>query len=100
MKMNIETNQISNNTSTIWKRGLYMLLFAFLIGVAKFITFSVVVLQFFLILVNGTPNDQLLTFGKSLSIYTYQIMLFLTFNSETQPYPISGWPSDNTALNE
>jgi len=98
--MNIETNQISNNTGTIWKRGLYMLLFAFLIGVAKFITFSVVVLQFFLILVNGAPNDQLLAFGKSLSVYTYQIMLFLTFNSEVQPYPFSEWPSKNASLNE
>jgi len=77
-----------------------MLLFAFLIGVAKFITFSVVVLQFFLILVNGTSNDQLLAFGKSLSIYTYQIMLFLTFNSETQPYPFSEWPSKNASLDE
>ena len=100
MIMNIETNQISNNTGTIWKRGLYMLLFAFLIGVAKFITFLVVVLQFFLILVNGAPNNQLLAFGKSLSVYTYQIMLFLTFNSETQPYPFDEWPSKNASINE
>ncbi len=94
------SSELTCNTGTIWKRGLYMLLFAFLTGVVKFVTFSVVVLQFFLVLINGAPNSQLLTFGKSLSRYTYQIMLFLTFNSETQPYPFSEWPSDHKALDE
>lgn len=98
--MNSDSREVSCNTGTIWKRGLYMLLFAFLIGVAKFVTFSVVVLQFFLVLINGAPNSQLLTFGISLSRYTYQIMLFLTFNSETQPYPFSEWPSGNAMINE
>jgi len=92
--MNSDGNEVTCNVGTIWKRGLYMLLFAFLIGVAKFVTFSVVMLQFFLILVNGSPNAQLLAFGKSLSTYTYQIMLFMTFNSEIQPFPFSEWPSD------
>ncbi|MCF6325545.1 MAG: DUF4389 domain-containing protein [Gammaproteobacteria bacterium] len=103
--MNIESNEIESNEvvkqkEMIWKRGLYMLLFAFLLGVIKFVTFSVVALQFFLVLVNGAPNSQLLAFGKSLSSYTYQIMLFLTFNSETQPYPFSEWPSGKTMINE
>ena len=98
--MNIESNGVVKQRDMIWKRGLYMLLFAFLIGVAKFVTFSVVVLQFFLVLVNGAPNNQLLAFGMSLSSYTYQIMLFLTFNSETQPYPFSEWPSGKSLSNQ
>ena len=98
--MSRDSNEMRCSEGTIWKRGLYMLLFAFLIGVVKFVAFSVVVLQFFLVLINGTPNAQLLVFGKSLSSYTYQIMLFLTFNSETQPYPFSEWPSDKALLNE
>jgi len=98
--VNSNNNEVARHSDTIWKRGLYMLLFAFLIGVVKFVTFSVVVLQFFLVLVNGVPNTQLLDFGLSLSRYTYQIMLFLTFNSETPPYPFSEWPSGKSLSNE
>lgn len=91
--MNLEANGISNGTGTIWKRGLYMLLFAFLLGVAKFVAFVVVMLQFVLMVLNNAPNDQLLSFGRGLSIYTYQVMLFITFNSEEHPYPFNEWPS-------
>ena len=96
--MNMEVDEISNGSGTIWKRGLYMLLFAFLLGIAKFVTFAVVMLQFVLIVLNNTPNAHLLVFGKSLSRYTYQVMIFLTFNSEEQPYPFSEWPSENSTV--
>jgi len=90
--MNTESNNVMKQPSMIWQRGLYMLLFIFLIGVAKFVAFTVVVLQFLFVLFSGSPNAQLLLLGKGLSIYTYQIMLFLTFNSEEHPYPLSDWP--------
>ncbi len=90
--MNTENNNMTKQPHTIWQRGLYMLLFMFLIGVAKFITFTVVILQFLFVLFSGAPNVQLLQLGKDLSTYTYQILLFLTFNSEQHPYPFGDWP--------
>jgi len=91
--MDIERNgEIRPPQNTIWKRALYMLLFAFLLNLAKFVTFVVVIVQFVLVLVNGVPNAQLLALGQGLSTYTYQVMRFLTFNSETHPYPLSDWP--------
>ena len=75
-----------------WVRGLYMLLFIFLMGVAKFVMFVVVVMQFFVVLCTAQTNDNLAQFGKSLSGYQYQIMLFLTYNSEIKPFPIADWP--------
>jgi hypothetical protein len=82
----------------VWLRGLFMLLFAFLMGVAKFVTMVVMVLQFLLVLFKGQANENLLQFGKSLSVYQYQIMLFLTYNSETQPFPMSNWPERNEEI--
>lgn len=79
--------------SGIFQRAIYMLLFAFLLGVAKFVIFTVVIVQFLLVVVTGSVNSQLLRFGQSLSMYNYQILLFLTFNSETHPFPLSDWPS-------
>lgn len=90
--MNKQQADITTKPANIWQRGLYMLLFSFLIGIAKFVAFSVIALQFLFVLFSNTPNQQLLKFGLSLSTYTYQIMLFLTFNSEDLPYPINEWP--------
>jgi hypothetical protein len=80
------------NEQTIWKRGLYMLIFAFCLWLAKFVAFAVIIFQFFAVLFTGSVNGKLLAFGQSLSTYQYQVMLFLTFNSETHPYPLVDWP--------
>lgn len=79
----------------VWLRGLFMLLFVFLMGVAKFVTLVVVAVQFLQILFTGKINAHLLTFGKSLSLYQYQVMLFLTYNSDVQPFPMQSWPEGN-----
>ena len=88
----MESNNNIKQPGTIWQRGIYMLLFGFLLGVAKFVVFTVVVLQFLFVLFTKSPNTQLLTLGCSLGSYIYQIVQFLTFNSENHPYPFSDWP--------
>jgi len=94
------TNETDNtvNERTIWNRALYMLLFVFCLGLAKFVAFVVIVFQFFSVLFTGAPNPKLLTFGQSLSSYIYQGMLFLTFNSESHPYPLGDWPEGGPVI--
>jgi len=77
---------------TIWLRGLYMLMFALFYSITEFVLFAVVVFQFLLILFTGKNNPRLLKLGQSLATYIYQIIQFLTFNSDYQPYPFSAWP--------
>ena len=89
--MNDKTQFLKNRN--VWKRGLFMLLFIFLMGVTKFVTLVVVGFQFLVVLFTGKYNENLLNFGKSLSTYQYQILLFVTYNSEFQPFPIGEWPS-------
>jgi len=89
-------NSRTENTlteQTVWNRGLYMLLFAFCLWLAKFVAFAVIIFQFLLVVFTKSTNPKLLAFGQSLSSYQYQLMLFLTFNSEMHPYPMSDWPS-------
>lgn len=83
---------VSGQNGGVWRRGLYMLLFMFLLGVAKFLAFAVILFQFVNVLLTTRTNQNLLRFGNSLSIYHYQVMLFLTYNSEEHPYPIGSWP--------
>ncbi len=69
-----------------------MLIFMVLLGVAKFVSFVVILVQFLTVLFTAETNEKLVKFGKSLSLYQYEIMLFLTYNSEVHPYPIGEWP--------
>ena len=77
----------------IWIRGFYMLLMAFVFQVSGTVMFVITVIQFVLALLSDTPNDRLITFGRSLGRYLQQIASFLTFASEEIPFPFSDWPS-------
>ncbi len=76
-----------------WVRALYMLLFLAILWLVKLLFLGIILLQFVLVLISDQTNLQLLYFAKSLSRYAYQICLFLTFNSETKPFPFSDWPN-------
>lgn len=75
-----------------WMRGLYMLMFALFYSVAEVVLFAIVIIQFFLVLFTGENNPRLLKLGQSIATYIYQIIQYLTFNSNYQAYPFGGWP--------
>jgi len=77
---------------TTWWRALYMVLFMVIYGIAEFVITAVVLFQFLSVLFTGGSNERLLMLGQNLSTYIYQIMLFLTFNSDEKPYPFDDWP--------
>ncbi len=87
--MSAETNLTNKST---WKRVLYMLLFALAYSVAEFILMAVVIAQVLFKLITGDINDNLKVLGKQTALYIYDVMLFLTFNTETKPFPFSAWP--------
>jgi hypothetical protein len=89
------SNEIKENLKrqTIWLRGLYMLMFALCYSIAEFVLIAVVVAQFSLQLFTGNNNPRLLQLGQSLATYIYQVLQFLTFNSDYLPYPFAEWPN-------
>ena len=72
-----------------------MLLFAIIYNIAEVILIAVALFQFISNLVTGQSNTRILEFGQSLSLFVYQIWQFLTFNSESLPFPFSPWPDSN-----
>ena len=74
-----------------WMRGLYMLLFSFLYGLADFVLFAIVIFQFILKVFTGDTNERLRKLAQSIATYIYQIIQFLSFNSDTHPYPFGVW---------
>ena len=76
-----------------WLRGLYMLMFALFYSIAEIVLFAVVFIQFLLVLFTGKTNPRLLKLGQEIATYVYQILQYLTFNSDYQSYPFGAWPN-------
>ena len=75
-----------------WMRGLYILLFSIFYGIAEFVMYMIIIFQFLLKLLTGDTNDRLRKLAQGISTYIYQILQFLSFNSDSHPYPFGAWP--------
>ena len=76
-----------------WLRGLFMLFFIIIKYLVAWLIILIALFQFVADLLIGKPNDKLLEFTKHLNTYLLQIVNFLTFNSESKPFPFANWPS-------
>ena len=77
-----------------WLRLFFMLVMALLYSVSRVVIGALVLLQFFWVLFTGRSNVRLLNFGQSLATYTYQIVRYLTYNTEERPFPFDAdWPA-------
>jgi len=77
-----------------WLRLVFIVFFAILYGITEIVLTATVVIQFLWTLLTGAPNEKLLRLGQSLARYVYQIIRYLTYNSDERPFPIDlDWPS-------
>jgi hypothetical protein len=84
--------------SATWLRGLFILVFAVIFSISEILLAAVVVFQFLATLFAGETNARLRAFGLSLAAFVYQIVTFMTFNSDERPFPFGPWP-ESTPLN-
>jgi hypothetical protein len=85
-----ETNLKSRST---WLRLFFMIVLGFFYGVSRIVMVVVVVAQFCHVLFTGETNRPLRDLGLSLATYTYEIVCYLTFNTEQRPFPFDApWP--------
>ena len=80
----IEENIKSRST---WMRLLFMVIYYVLATLASAIGSVVVVLGFFWVLFTGEKNRQLQQAGQVVASYIYEIIRFLTFNTDEKPFP-------------
>ena len=76
-----------------WIRLGFMLVFALLLMAGRLVISIIVVVQFALVLVTGSDNENLRNLGQGLGKWIYQAFMFLTFNSEEKPFPFDEWPT-------
>ncbi|WP_455200896.1 DUF4389 domain-containing protein [Kaarinaea lacus] len=79
-------------TQSTWLRGFFILIFAFIYSIAEVVLAAVVLFQFLTTLFTGNKNERLLVFGNNLSTFIFQIVKYLTYNSDDKPFPFDDWP--------
>ena len=80
-----------------WLRFIFMVVFYLIAGLASMVASAVVILGFFWVLFTGEANAHLKRFGAGLATYIADIVRYLTYNTETKPFPFEGeWPSEKS----
>ena len=87
-----DTKEKSSSRDT-WIRGGFIIIFAFIYGISKVVIWSVVLFQFFSLLITRQTNPQLSRFSQNLSVFVYQLLQYVMFNSDDKPFPFSEWPN-------
>ncbi len=76
----------------IWVRGLFIIVFGVIFYFLLGIILLVVIFQFLMRVITGKLNENIFGLSEGLSLYAYQILNYITFQSEERPFPFSPWP--------
>ena len=76
-----------------WIRVVFMLAFAvFLYLIIAPVILVLMVVQALFAVITGEENENLRFLGSALTVYVSQILEFVTYNSETKPFPFADFP--------
>ncbi len=75
-------------------RLLFMVIFFALFGAVRILAWLVVLFQFLSHLFTGRVTERGSRWGKALSDWIHQMLLFMTYNTERMPFPFHRLGSD------
>ena len=58
----------------------------------------IVAFQFLVSLFTGSPNQRLIPFSKEITQYIYAVLLYLSYNSDEKPFPLSDISNNASSL--
>ena len=79
----------------LWMRALLMLLMCLAFQIAAWVLIIAAVLQLCFAAFSDEANPRLQSLGRSLGRYLGQIAAFVSFSTETLPFPFTDWPPAN-----
>ena len=95
--MSVKENAKNSDT---WLRGLFILVFGVIFYVLYGVIWLLVIFQFVTKVLTGALNQQLSDFSISLTRFAFQILRYITFQSEVRPFPFSSWPTGENGESE
>jgi hypothetical protein len=78
--------------NALFSRFIYSIIFIFIYSLIKPVVIILTVIQFLHVLIKNEKQPIVLRLSHSLAQYSYEVISFLTFNSEEIPFPFSEWP--------
>lgn len=85
--MSAKENLTNLNT---WIRGAFIILFGIVFYIAYgWLIWLLVLFQFVTKLLTGKPNEQLLEMSPKITEYAHDILRYVTFQTDTKPWPLS-----------
>ena len=73
-------------------RLLFSIGYGFIAYCVLHVIFFIAVVQFVMVAVGGRANDELKTFSASLVQYEKDLLAYMTFVTDTQPFPFGPFP--------
>lgn len=83
------------SSKEVWLRALYIILYLFICYLAAFAVLFIILFQFISSIIIHDQNPYLLQFSQSLNQYYYDVLRFITYNTEEKPFPFKSWPKSN-----
>lgn len=77
-----------------WLRGLFIIVYGIIFYVLFWIIWLVVIFQFIMKVITAKLQPNVMNFSGGLTRYAFQILQYVTFQSEERPWPFSPWPGD------
>lgn len=96
----MEQEQVKTNLSNTktWTRLLFILVCAVLLWISACVLSAVVVAQFLFVLLSGERNANLARFSSALAQYIFQLVEYITFNSDDRPFPWAPFPDEESDI--
>ena len=103
-KTSTETKKETEKNPEIFSRIFYTILFAFIGWMSLWVFAFVVLIQFGFLLITGQVNKNLKGFNQEVGLFLYDMIKYLSFQTDNKPFPFRDWPygeeTDNTNKSE
>lgn len=86
--------------SSVWVRIILMVAFAVVLYPVFLVLLVLMIAQMLFVIITGESNANLRSLGVALSAYVFQIVQFMSYVTDTKPFPFSDFPkAENDDLN-
>jgi len=86
--------------SSVWVRIILMVAFAVVLYPVFLVLLVLMIAQMLFVIITGESNANLRSLGVALSAYIFQIVQFMSYVTDTKPFPFSEFPkAENDDLN-
>ncbi len=99
-KTNSKDCNISEKNADLFSRVFYTILFCFIGWMTLWVFTFVVLIQFGFLLITGQVNKNLKGFNKEIGLFLFDMIKYLSFQSNIKPFPFRDWPYDEENTNK